>query len=53
MKKFLGILAAVLILSIVSYFTFVYYATYSEGVRSGQLIKFSHKRVAFKTWEEK
>lgn len=42
---------AVLILSIVSYFTFVYYATYSEGVRSGQLIKFSHKGVAFKTWE--
>lgn len=51
MKKFLGILMAVLILSIVSYFTFVYYATYSEGVRSGQLIKFSHKGVAFKTWE--
>ncbi|SEA96188.1 hypothetical protein SAMN05443667_11380 [Flavobacterium gillisiae] len=51
MKKFLGIIAAVLILSIVSYFTFVYYATYSEGIRSGQLIKFSHKGVAFKTWE--
>ena len=51
MKKFLGVLAAVLILSVVSYFTFVYYATYSEGVRSGQLIKFSHKGVAFKTWE--
>jgi hypothetical protein len=35
---------------IISYFTFVYHATYSEGVRSGQLIKFSHKGV-FKTWE--
>lgn len=51
MKKFLGILTAVLLLSLISYFTFVYYATYSEGVRSGQLIKFSHKGVAFKTWE--
>jgi uncharacterized protein YxeA len=51
MKKILGIIVGVFILSIMSYFTFVYYATYSEGVRSGQLIKFSHKGVAFKTWE--
>tara|TARA_R110000868_G_scaffold36900_4_gene130506 strand:- start:10270 stop:10635 length:366 start_codon:yes stop_codon:yes gene_type:complete len=51
MKKFLGILAAVIILSIISYFTFLYYATYSEGVRSGELIKFSHKGMVFKTWE--
>lgn len=51
MRKILGIITGVVILSIVSYFTFVYYATYSEGVRSGQLIKFSHKGVAFKTWE--
>jgi hypothetical protein len=28
----------------------LYTATYSEGVRSGELIKVSHK-VAFKTWE--
>lgn len=51
MKKFLGILAAVLIISVGSYFAFVYYATYSEGVRSGHLIKISHKGMAFKTWE--
>ncbi|SDX49860.1 6-phosphogluconate dehydrogenase [Flavobacterium degerlachei] len=51
MKKFLGILVAVIILSITFYFTFVYYATYSEGVRSGHLIKFSNKGMAFKTWE--
>ena len=25
--------------------------TYSEGVRSGQVIKFSHKGIIFKTWE--
>lgn len=35
----------------ISYFTFIYYATYSEGIRSGELIKFSSKGYAFKTWE--
>lgn len=33
------------------YFTFVYYATYSDGVRSGELIKISSKGYVFKTWE--
>ena len=33
------------------YFTFIYYATYSEGTRSGELIKFSHKGLAIKTYE--
>lgn len=51
MRKILGIIAAVIILSVISYFTFLYYATYSEGVRSGELIKFSHKGMVFKTWE--
>jgi hypothetical protein len=32
------------------YFTFIYNATYSEGVRSA-IIKFSSKGVVFKTWE--
>ena len=31
--------------------SFIYYATYSEGVRSGHLIKISHKGMLFKTWE--
>ncbi|MFN3941125.1 MAG: 6-phosphogluconate dehydrogenase [Flavobacterium sp.] len=30
---------------------FVYYVPYSEGVRSGELIKISHKGVVVKTWE--
>lgn len=51
MKKILGIIAVVIVLSIICYFTFLYYATYSEGVRSGELIKFSHKGMIFKTWE--
>lgn len=35
----------------IAYFSFVYYATYSEGVRSGELIKISEKGYLFKTWE--
>ena len=38
-------------LMITAYFSFVYLASYSDGVRAGQLIKFSHKGVVFKTWE--
>lgn len=41
---FLGIFTAI-------YFVFLYNATYSEGLRSGELIKFSNKGVVFKTWE--
>lgn len=33
------------------FFVIVYYATYSEGNRSGELIKFSNKGYVFKTWE--
>lgn len=51
MRKIIGIIISVVILSIVCYFTFLYYATYSEGVRSGELIKISNKGVVFKTWE--
>lgn len=43
------ILATVVIST--AYFTFVYYSSYSEGVRSGELIKFSSKGFIFKTWE--
>ena len=28
-----------------------YYASFSEGERTGNLIKFSHKGIIFKTWE--
>lgn len=51
MRKIIGIIVGVLVVSIVCYFSFLYYASYSDGVRSGQLIKFSHKGVIFKTWE--
>ncbi len=34
-----------------AYYTFIYFVPYSEGVRSGELIKFSRKGLAIKTWE--
>ena len=51
MRKFLGITIRIVLISAVVYFTFLYNATYSEGVRSGELIKFSNKGMIFKTYE--
>ena len=44
-----GILAIVLAAS--AYIAVLYYATFSDGIRTGELIKFSHKGYIFKTWE--
>lgn len=33
------------------YICFLYFASYSEGVRAGELVKFTYKGVIFKTWE--
>jgi hypothetical protein len=44
-----GILA--IVLAGASYVSFLYYATFSDGMRAGELIKFSHKGYFFKTWE--
>ena len=51
MKKIaaLLLLAGVLIVSI--YMAFIYYIPVSDGVRSGELIRLSHKGVLIKTWE--
>jgi len=51
MKKILFLLLAVVALGYGAYFAVVYYASYSEGTRSGELIKFSKKGVVFKTYE--
>jgi uncharacterized protein YxeA len=51
MKKILFLFITAVLLALAGYFTFVYYVPYSEGVRSGELIKFSRKGVAAKTWE--
>ncbi|GMN09196.1 6-phosphogluconate dehydrogenase [Croceitalea sp. MTPC9] len=51
MRKILFILISVILLGIAGYFAFVYYVPFSEGYRSGELIKFSRKGVIAKTWE--
>jgi len=40
-----------LLLAFAGFFAFIYYVPYSEGSRSGELIKFSRKGVLVKTWE--
>ena len=44
------IILAITILFAIRY-AVLYFATFSEGTRSGELIKFSRKGVVFKTWE--
>lgn len=53
MRKFLikVIIGAILLLAL--YFVAVYYLTFSEGYRAGELVKISNKGVVFKTWEGK
>jgi len=51
MKKFLYYTLGILLLGTVLYFLTIYYVTYSEGYRAGELVKFSHKGVMIKTWE--
>jgi hypothetical protein len=53
MKKFIRIAIVTIILVSAAYMTFIYYATYSDGYRSGELIKITRKGVIFKTWEGK
>ncbi|WP_109300197.1 6-phosphogluconate dehydrogenase [Aquimarina sp. AU474] len=51
MKKVLLIIIIAILALFAGWYAFVYYASYSEGTRSGELIKFSNKGVVFKTWE--
>jgi len=51
MKKILFYILGAIFFLFISYFAFVYFVPYSEGTRSGELIKFSRKGVIFKTWE--
>lgn len=51
MKKFLIYSLISLIVIIIAYFTFIYYVTYSEGYRAGELVKISKRGLLFKTWE--
>jgi len=51
MRKIVFIALSLLLLVIAGYFAFIYYVPFSEGYRSGELIKFSRKGVIVKTWE--
>ncbi|WP_343486007.1 6-phosphogluconate dehydrogenase [Allomuricauda sp. d1] len=51
MRKVIFIGISVILLAVAAYFAFVYYVPFSEGYRSGELIKFSRKGVLVKTWE--
>jgi len=51
MKKVLFIILGSILVIYLLYFAFVYYVPYSEGTRTGELIKFSNKGVFYKTWE--
>ncbi|WP_306353913.1 6-phosphogluconate dehydrogenase [Flavobacterium sp. '19STA2R22 D10 B1'] len=51
MKRFLTIALFSCVAFFIIFYAIVYYATYSEGIRSGELIKISTKGVLFKTWE--
>ena len=51
MKKIIFGVLSIVIIAVTLYFTAVYYLTYSEGYRSGQLVKVSYKGLVFKTWE--
>ncbi len=51
MKKFLYITITVTVVVFSAYYTFIYFVSYSQGYRAGELVKFSKKGVVFKTWE--
>jgi hypothetical protein len=51
LRKIITYLVLAIVIFVTAYFSFVYYATYSEGIRTGELIKISSKGVLFKTWE--
>ncbi len=51
MKKIISIIVITIIALTAIYYAVIYFIPYSEGYRSGELIKFSNKGVIIKTWE--
>jgi uncharacterized protein YwgA len=51
MKKIFVLTIGAIIAVFLLIYAFIYFVPYSEGVRSGELIKISHKGVLTKTWE--
>jgi len=50
-KKALFITLGIIVLLMTATYAFIYFVPYSEGTRSGELIKISRKGVLIKTWE--
>ena len=53
MKKFLSYTALALGIIFLFYVLFIYFVTFSEGYRAGELVKISKRGLVFKTWEGK
>ncbi len=51
MKRFLTYTGISTFLAFVIYICFIYFVTFSEGFRAGELIKISKRGLVFKTWE--
>jgi hypothetical protein len=51
MRKFIFIVLVALLSTFFGWYAFVFKVPYSEGFRSGELIKISYKGVLFKTWD--
>lgn len=51
MKKIISLIVLGIVVIGAAYYAFIYFVPFSEGVRSGELIKISHKGVLVKTWE--
>lgn len=51
MKRFLTYTGISVVLIFIVYVLFIYFVTFSEGYRAGELIKISKRGLVFKTWE--
>lgn len=51
MKKSLFVTLGIIVTLFGIVYAFIYFVTYSDGIRTGELIKISHKGVIIKTWE--
>ncbi len=51
MKRNLWFILGGIVILFLAFYALIYFVPYSEGTRSGELIKFSKKGVIAKTWE--
>lgn len=51
MRKILAAIIAIIGIGAFCYLAFIYYVSVSDGIRSGELIRLSHKGIIVKTWE--